>query len=93
MVLPLTNPVAAALPTEIPESIQVSVESLGELESSLTVGDIQVPEGVSILTAPDVGLAQIARPRVEQEIGELQEGVGTEEIVPSGGSEAESETD
>ena len=82
-----------ALPTEIPESIQVSVESLGELESSLTVGDIQVPKGVSILTAPDVGLAQIARPRVEQEVGELQEGVGIEEIVPLDGSEAEAGTD
>ena len=83
-----------ALPTEMPESIQVSVESLGELESSLTVGDIQAPEGVSILTAPDVGLAQIARPRVEQEESEeIQEGEDIEGIVSTDDSEAEEEAD
>ena len=83
-----------ALPTEMPESIQVSVESLGELESSLTVGDIQAPEGVSILTAPDVGLAQIARPRVEQEESEeIQEGEDIEGVVSTDDSEVEEEAD
>ena len=82
-----------ALPTEMPESIQVSVESLEELESSLTVGDIQAPEGVSILTSPDVGLAQIARPRVEQEADELQEGEDTEDVTPSDDSEVEEEAE
>ena len=82
-----------ALPTEMPESIQVSVDALEELESSLTVGDIQAPEGVSILTSPDVGLAQIARPRVEQEADELQEGEDTEDVTPSDDSEVEEEAD
>ena len=82
-----------ALPTEMPESIQVSVEVLEELESSLTVGDIDAPEGVSILTAPDVGLAQIARPRVEQEAEELQEGEDIEEIATPDDSETEEEND
>ena len=83
-----------ALPTEMPESIQVSVESLGELESSLTVGDIQAPEGVSILTAPDVGFAQIARPRVEQEESEeIQEGEDIEGVVSTDDSEVEEEAD
>ena len=49
--------------------------------------------GVSILTSPDVGLAQIARPRVEQEADELQEGEDTEDVTPSDDSEVEEEAE
>ncbi len=64
-----------ALPNALPESIEVSVTGLTELDQSLTVADVVPPPGVSILTAPEVGLAQIARPRVVADADEeLPEG-------------------
>jgi large subunit ribosomal protein L25 len=76
-----------ALPNEMPEAIEVSVASLEELEQSLTVADLTAPQGVTILTAADVGVAQIARPRVEVEVEEeLLEG---EEGEVAEGAEAE----
>ena len=40
-----------------------------------------------------MGLAQIARPRVEQEADELQEGEDIEGVTPSDDSEVEEEVD
>ena len=46
-----------------------------------------------MIESPDVGLAQIARPRVEQEADELQEGEDTEDVTPSDDSEVEEEAE
>jgi len=79
-----------ALPNEMPEAIEVSIESLEELDQSLTVSDIAVPSGVTILTDLEQAIAQIARPRLEvEEEDEVPE--GEEGVVPEGeeGEEAE----
>ena len=75
-----------ALPNEMPEAIEVSVESLEELEQSLTVADIVLPEGVTMLTDVEQPIAQIARPRLEvEEEEEVPE--GEEGVVPEEGEE------
>lgn len=70
-----------ALPNAMPEAIEISVAVLTELEQSLTVADLTAPAGVTILTGEDVGVAQIARPRVEVEEEEVLEGEEGEEGV------------
>jgi large subunit ribosomal protein L25 len=56
-----------ALPDELPENIEVSVEHLAALEEQLTVGDLKTPEGVTLLTDPGQVIAKIAELVVEEE--------------------------
>jgi len=39
-----------ALPTDLPDKIEVQVEALAELDAQITVGEIKAPAGVTILT-------------------------------------------
>jgi large subunit ribosomal protein L25 len=55
--------VVEALPAQMPAHIELSVEGLTEVDSTATVADLQLPPGVTVITAPDVVLAQISRPR------------------------------
>jgi len=76
-----------ALPNEMPEAIEVSIDSLEELDQSLSVADIVAPSGATILTASEQAIAQIARPRLEvEEEEEVPE--GEEGVVPEDGEEA-----
>jgi len=56
---PLAEIEIEALPTDLPENIEVNVEPLAELEAQITVGDIKAPEGVTILTDPSQVVAKI----------------------------------
>ena len=72
-----------ALPNAMPEAIEVSIDSLEELDQSLSVADIIVPPGVTILSASEQAIAQIARPRLEvEEEEEVPE--GEEGVLPEG---------
>jgi len=80
-----------ALPSEMPEAIEVSLETLTELEQTLTVGDIVAPAGATILTPGEFQIAQVARPRLEVEeaeaVPEGEEGV----VLPEREAAAEGE--
>lgn len=52
------------LPLAIPDAIEVDIAPLKSFEVSLTVGDIQTPEGVEILTDPAVIVATVNPPRI-----------------------------
>ncbi|MEX2007530.1 MAG: 50S ribosomal protein L25, partial [Candidatus Levyibacteriota bacterium] len=41
-----------ALPEELPESIQVNVEHLAQVDEQITVADLKAPAGVTIITDP-----------------------------------------
>ncbi len=55
-----------ALPLTIPDSLEIDVSAL-EIGDVARVGDLQAPEGVTILTDPEETLALVAAPRVEEE--------------------------
>lgn len=86
-----------ALPQNLPDELVVDASVLAELHDKITVADIPVPEGVTILTAPEHPIANVVEPQAieEPEPEEPEEGAETEtaegdEEKPAGG---ESETE
>lgn len=56
----LTELEIEALPTALVASIEVDVSGLEEIGDSITVADITVPDGVTILNAPDETVVQVS---------------------------------
>lgn len=52
------------LPLAIPDSIAVDIGPLKSFDVSLTVGDVDAPEGVEILTEPSIVIATVNPPRI-----------------------------
>jgi large subunit ribosomal protein L25 len=55
-----------ALPMDVPERIELDISAM-EIGDSLRVADLQAPQGVVILDDPEVVLAAVIQPRVEEE--------------------------
>jgi large subunit ribosomal protein L25 len=79
-----------ALPLDIPTHIEVDISALTELDTSLHVSDLTVPENVTLLTAPEVVVAQVAAPRVEEELVAEEEAAAeaAAEAAPEAAAEA-----
>lgn len=96
-----------ALPKNLPDELRADGAKLIEIGDKITVGDLQVPEGVSILTEPENLIASVEESRAqlaaeaeqeaaeeaaEAEAGEAGEGQASEEGAESTDkSEPESE--
>ncbi len=82
-----------ALPHKLPDVLKVSKEGLTEIGDKITVGDIEVPEGVEILTEPEHAIATVEETKAqiseEDEAAEGEEGDEPEEGAE--GSEDSSE--
>lgn len=81
------------LPTDIPSAIEIDVSGLA-LDQALTVGELELPEGVEALGDPDELVVRVAVPRRAAEGAEEAEGEAAEgaaepaaEAVEEGGSE------
>jgi large subunit ribosomal protein L25 len=87
-----------ALPRNLPDVFKVDAEKLAELNDAITVADIQVPEGVTILTEADHPIARVVETpaqvseeaEVEGEEGADEEGA---ESTSDEGSEKEAAGD
>ena len=83
------------LPLDIPEAIELDVSSLESFELSLNVGDLNVPAGVEVLAASDIGVATVDAPRLliegEEEEGEELEGEEGELLEGEEGAEPPAE--
>ena len=77
-----------ALPAEMPAHLELSIESLEELDAQLTVGDLVTPPGVEVLTEPEIMLVRVARPRLVEEAVQEAELLEGEEGVPPAEGEA-----
>ena len=66
----------ACLPGDMVESISVDVSPL-QIGDHMTVGDIQLPKGVTALTDASVAVASVAPPRVEADADAGAEGAAT----------------
>ena len=54
------------LPKNLPHSLHVDLSKLVEMESQLTVADIVIPQGVTLLAEPDAVIAVTQEPRPEE---------------------------
>jgi large subunit ribosomal protein L25 len=78
-----------ALPMEVPASVDFDVSGL-ELGASAHLGQVVLPEGVTLLDDPDTTLASVTQPtRVEEP--ETAEGAEGEEPAAEGGDAAPSD--
>lgn len=77
-----------ALPDHLPQSVEVSVESLDSFDASVHVRDLSLPSDVTVLTDPDEIVARVLAPRVEAapEAAPAAEAVG--EAVAEAGAQA-----
>ncbi len=71
-----------ALPLDIPAHIEVDVSPLTELDTSIHVRDLQLPANVTVLSDPEVAVAQVSAPRITAEEAE-------EEAAAAAAAEAE----
>jgi len=71
-----------ALPTALIPSLEVDISQLQNVGDSITVADLQVPEGVTILNAPDEVVVQTMYVAQEAAAGEEEEEALAEEEMP-----------
>jgi large subunit ribosomal protein L25 len=67
---PLAALSVECLPGDIPESIEVDISGLEEVDASIYVRDLVAPSGVTIMTDGDEMVVKIMAPTVEPEIEE-----------------------
>ncbi|HEX5395176.1 MAG TPA: 50S ribosomal protein L25 [Candidatus Saccharimonadales bacterium] len=81
-----------ALPTNLPDELTVDGTKLAELHDKLTVEDIVVPEGVTILTEAEHPIATVVetRAQVAEEAAEAAEGEEGGESEAAAGEAGES---
>ncbi|MDP3941605.1 MAG: 50S ribosomal protein L25 [bacterium] len=68
LIQPLSEIEVEALPTDLPEKIEVTIEHLAAIDEQITVGDLKVPGEVTVLTDPGqvvVKIAELAAPEPE----------------------------
>jgi large subunit ribosomal protein L25 len=82
-----------ALPSDLPRNIEVDISQLVEANQTIHVRDVQVSEGVEVLTDPDDVVVQVMESRFEVEAEEVEAEVAEvgEEAPPEVEAEAETE--
>ncbi len=76
---PLESVEIEALPKDLPENITVDLNGLEEVGQEITVGDLNIPSGVTVLNDPDQLVAKTEAEREEEEEPEIE--VSEEELV------------
>lgn len=77
LMTPATEVEVEALPEDLPENIEVNVEPLAAIDEQITVGDLKLPSGVTILTDAGQVLVKVAE-LVSKEAEELAAQVAAE---------------
>lgn len=77
-----------ALPDHLPQSIEYSIASLVDFDTTIHVRDLTIPSDVTLLTDGDEIIAKVQQPRVEEEpiVAEAVEGVEGEEAEEGEGA-------
>lgn len=85
-----------ALPKDLPDEISVDPSSLQGVGDHLTVQDLQVPTGVTVLTAPETQIAIVEMPKdqiaeADASAQSLKEDAGTANEAPASDTEESAE--
>ena len=83
--------IVRAKPDDIPSGIELDISSLADFEHVLHASDLQIPDGVTLVTDPTEPLARVQAPRLEEPEPqpELPEGL---EVIEGGEGAAETES-
>ncbi len=81
LIQPLTEVEVEALPTELPDKLELDISGLKEVGNVVTVADLKVPERVKVLTLKKEVLAKI-EPLAEEEVAPPAEEEVPEAEVP-----------
>jgi len=97
VLLPLLNHIEVeALPTDLPEHIQIDVSQLAAVNDQIIVGELSIPAEVTVLTDPTLIVVKIGAFVVEKEpepvVTETAEPVAPAEGTPEGEQSSESQT-
>jgi large subunit ribosomal protein L25 len=83
-----------ALPKDLPERFILDISSLKQIGDSLTLRDIAIPEGVTVLDPLDEMIILITAPAAEEVEEVVAEGTGEEpEVIEKGKKEEDEEED
>lgn len=82
-----------ALPRDLIDEIKVNVESLAEIGDKITVADLQIPSGITVLTEPEHGIAVVEdTPAIQAEEAEEEAAEGEEGAEGEVGENADDES-
>lgn len=81
------------LPTDIPGAIEVDVSNLVEIDDTVWVSDLTMPEGVEIITDEEEPIVRLMEVRIEVEESDEDELEGEEGEEVEGAAEGEEGTD
>jgi len=70
---------AEALPKDLPDKIELNMESLVEIGDKLTVADLTIPTGVTILTEPETLIVSVEETKAQLSEESTEEEATTEE--------------
>lgn len=87
LVRPLESIEVEALPGDLPESFEFDISVLDDFDKSITVGDLKIPAGVEVLTAPEELVAKVEPPRSDEELEELDAEIDEKAEMPEGAIE------
>lgn len=81
-----------ALPENLPEALEFSIESLVDFETSIHLREVALPAGLTLLSDPDEVVAKVAAPHVVEEpvVEAVEEG---EEAAAEAPAEGEAKTE
>lgn len=85
LVTALDSITVRCLPKNLPHNLPVDLSKLVDMESQLTVADIVVPNGVTLLSEPDTVIALVQEPRPE-EVEEAPAAEGAAAAAPADGA-------
>lgn len=98
VIQPIGEVEVEALPTELPEKIEVDITGLKAIGDAITVSQLRVPEGVTILAEPEAVVVKLDT-AVTEEMQKLMEeqaaetAAAAEAAVPEEGAEAPASAD
>jgi len=87
LVHPTSSVKVRALPANLPDSLSYDLSPLVDFDTTITVADLIVPEGVTIQADPAEVIARVLAPRVEEAVV-VEEGEAAAEGAESAGAEA-----
>jgi large subunit ribosomal protein L25 len=88
LVHPTSSVRVRALPDNLPETLHYDISGLADYDTTITVADIAMPEGVTLQSEPSDVIARVLAPRVEVEEAPVAEGEAAEGEAAEGGEGA-----